>query len=350
MISDKDIYSDKVEYAHFFLYGSIENNSHIAFADFVQKVELDKSIKMIIIHIDSFGGNITEKISIINTIKMTKIPVVSIVEGNVMSAAASIFLHSKYRIMSNNSIFMMHEMSYCLGYIMHDEQVDSLINNQYISDDIFNGLKNSKLTDEQINDLKLSEKFLTAQICLKYGLCDHIYEPPVKKRKAPDTPPTLENEVQFLDSHLPTLDILENILLHKEIIIRFNGYYPAKKCDYILECYNGLIGTIRNTQCIVYGILESIGSDFSILAYVVCDNRYMMSNAIIALDFHNIKFDIGRNIDDMYHNSKVIESIIVNLLITYTKLPKDVINRSFIENVIITAKDALKYGMCDKII
>lgn len=351
MIPDKDLYSQQNKYAHFFLYGPIQPTAHRLFIDFVQQVELTKSIKAIIMHIDSPGGAVSAMSSIVNTMKLTKVPIISIVEGNVISAATCIFMSSNYRVMSYNSIFMTHQMSYTMSG-MHDDIVTKTHKNNQIMDNLTNCLrKHTKLTEKMIEDLLGAERVLPATECLKYGICDRIYQQQIKKFKTPDNIPLLNTHIQLLDIGIPTLQMLQEILLSKEIILRINSVYEKAQTDTrIMAYYMSLINTIRNSHCIVYGVLESIGTHDDILVYLACDYRFIMDNALITLDFSNIKTYMGRSPEDLSNNNKVSMTFIRDILDKHTKLPKDIKDKVFKENVSLTPKDAIKYGLANKII
>ena len=61
--------------------------------------------------IDSYGGDAYSLLSMIAQIKASRIPVLTIVEGKAMSAAAFLFSYGTHRFMAERAILMLHDVS-----------------------------------------------------------------------------------------------------------------------------------------------------------------------------------------------------------------------------------------------
>jgi len=71
----------------------------------------------IILHVNSFGGDVYDTLSIIDTMKGLETPVVTYCSGKAMSGAALVFLAGKkgHRLLSRNGWIMIHEVSSLLS-------------------------------------------------------------------------------------------------------------------------------------------------------------------------------------------------------------------------------------------
>jgi len=83
-----------------------------------------KIVEEIIVHITSPGGYTTAMKGIINAIKTSEVPVTTFVTGDIASAASSIFLAAKKRIMHQDASIMIHDVAYG-DYGKHNEIKDN---------------------------------------------------------------------------------------------------------------------------------------------------------------------------------------------------------------------------------
>lgn len=74
-------------------------------------IEYDCEPPNIYLHINSYGGCLFSAFSVIDTIKNSRVPIVSIVEGNAASAATMMSMVCKKRYITQNSFMLIHQLS-----------------------------------------------------------------------------------------------------------------------------------------------------------------------------------------------------------------------------------------------
>lgn len=67
------------------------------------------------------------------------------------------------------------------------------------------------------------------------------------------------------------------------------------------------------------------------------------------IDFISL-FDFSKKHENTIVNISYMRNIIKNIFIEYTKLPKNIINNLFTKRFSFSAKECVKYGICDEII
>lgn len=94
---------------HFYLSGAIKDpTEYMATFEFIRNAGEND---LIVLHINSEGGNLFTTIQFLRVMAETKATVVASVEGACMSAATVIFLCAKSYEISNHSMFMFHNYS-----------------------------------------------------------------------------------------------------------------------------------------------------------------------------------------------------------------------------------------------
>ena len=128
----------------------------------------------IYLHINSFGGSVFSAFSVIDTIKNSKIPVVSIIEGAAASAATLISVMCDYRIIYENSYMLIHQLSSGTWGKM-SELEDEMENLKELMAAIRKIYKEStNIPDGEINEILKHDLWWNPQICLQKGLVDEI--------------------------------------------------------------------------------------------------------------------------------------------------------------------------------
>jgi ATP-dependent Clp protease protease subunit len=130
--------------------------------------------KPIMLEINSPGGDLSCGVSIINAIEQSKAPIHTIISGQACSMAAMISIVGKYRKIYYNSYWMNHPLS--------EGQADYL---QFIKDrtkflihldKMTEGLlrKYTKLSHKDLIKISTGELWLSAEECVRKGVCDSI--------------------------------------------------------------------------------------------------------------------------------------------------------------------------------
>lgn len=132
--------------------------------------------KPIKIYIDSLGGMLTDSMTIIDAIKMSKTPVIGICTGCAYSGGFFIFISCDQRIAYPHSSYLFHEGATSTGgtsgqfqnyAAFYKKQLDQL-------KDIV--LDNTDITEDEYRDIKKDDIWYDAKEALEKGIADIIAE------------------------------------------------------------------------------------------------------------------------------------------------------------------------------
>lgn len=127
------------------------------------------------------GGECSSGYAIINTMEMSHLPISTVGIGEVCSMGVSILASGTkgLRYATENTVVMSHQYSGGFGGKHHE-----LIASRVIQDrlhDMFAAhyKRHTTMSEAQIKDILMgpSDKYLTPQECVKYGIIDHIKSP-----------------------------------------------------------------------------------------------------------------------------------------------------------------------------
>jgi len=131
--------------------------------------------KPIVVWINSPGGSLSAGYAIIDAIHGILSPVITITCGVAGSMAGALMLVGEKRLMTENSIWMGHDMS---GGIGNDYMGKVLARTKFMKkyrDKYFNLIKSyTKFTKRDIKKMQNDELWLMADECLEKGLVDKI--------------------------------------------------------------------------------------------------------------------------------------------------------------------------------
>lgn len=387
------IYTNK--FNHIYLYGKINNSSILRVKEQVDLYNKTKTIndviikpKSIILHINSPGGYVTSGIGLTRIINKSKVPIIILIEGLSASAATLISVMSPYRIMTQNALMLIHQYS-----AIYAGQKDTLEFNLKTGNIIMNNMKKiySKYTnipDNILNELLNHDIYLTADMCLKYGMCDYILPEYNKNllsnylKKNPEynlsrniiNKKTNFNELYFYGSNEFNMFVkssnyiinLHNIYYKNEDNSNDNNTYslnsignPKPIIIHINDSGNffeileilPIINTISVSKIPILSIIEAPIDITSLLYSIICHKRYIYEYAFITIDMVNYYYNEHQlKYDDLIKNTNIIRSIVTKLLNKYTQLPKQIIDNIFTQRYIFNAEESIKYGLCDEII
>ena len=126
------------------------------------------------LHVHSPGGSIFAGLSIVDSIKACKSEVYTYVDGSAASAATLISSSGKKRFMSKNSFMLLHQPQLEWSGKL-DEFHDEIENQKNLYEKLtMIYLENSKMSQEELDDLLKHELWLSADRCLELGLIDKI--------------------------------------------------------------------------------------------------------------------------------------------------------------------------------
>jgi len=161
---------------HIYFYDAITIESCLALNMLIENLNRKKNISNIYLHINSHGGSVFDVFSSIDTILTSKIPIISIVEGSVASAATLMSIVCKNRYISENSLMLIHQLSTNnLG--TYEELKDDFTNNKKIMKTLHKIYeKYTKMKMHQIKRILQRNLWLDATTCIKLGLADAIWK------------------------------------------------------------------------------------------------------------------------------------------------------------------------------
>jgi ATP-dependent Clp protease protease subunit len=126
------------------------------------------------LHINSYGGDAYGMLGTIDVIRLSNIPIKGIAKGQVMSAGALILIGCHKRVMTKNSIMMVHDLNTFLGGTYKDitSEYDHIMTIQKI---VYEYLEKNSNKDKKWWETKLQRNlYLTAQEAMDLGLIDEI--------------------------------------------------------------------------------------------------------------------------------------------------------------------------------
>jgi ATP-dependent protease ClpP protease subunit len=96
---------------HFYITGELEEDMDI-YAEMLNTIKTAEAHDKIYLYLNSYGGVLTTALQIISTISQSVAEVITVIEGEVCSAATFIFLAGDKYIVNDNTIFMIHNYSH----------------------------------------------------------------------------------------------------------------------------------------------------------------------------------------------------------------------------------------------
>jgi len=134
----------------FYLSGEIKQSSE--YITWFETIRNASESDVIVIHINSYGGDLFTAIQFLRTFAETKANVVASVEGACMSAATIIFLAAKHWEISHHSMFMFHNYS-SGSFGKGGELFDHIVHEREWSKKLWKDVYGGFLTDGEITSI-----------------------------------------------------------------------------------------------------------------------------------------------------------------------------------------------------
>ena len=177
----------KVENNTIFLYSTINEKLNLDFNTEFHKLKIKlkqqeiaenrPNTSNIIVRINSLGGCIISGLSMMDTIINSDIPVTTVVEGAVASAASFISIVGKKRYITKYSSMMIHQIS-AFSWGKYDEIKEQVRNLDYFMNIIKSiYIDYTKLNNDKLDEILKYDIYFSPKQCLEYGLVDEILEP-----------------------------------------------------------------------------------------------------------------------------------------------------------------------------
>ena len=128
----------------------------------------------IYLHINSEGGEVNAALSVVDTISKCKVPIISIIEGCVASAATLISICCTERHINPNSTMLIHQISGGIWGKMSEFE-DEMKNMKLVTKiikKIYN--KYTNISDDKLTRIFKKDIYWGSKVCLIYNLVDKI--------------------------------------------------------------------------------------------------------------------------------------------------------------------------------
>ena len=111
------------------------------------------------------------------------------------------------------------------------------------------------------------------------------------------------------------------------------------------------VDRINKSDVPVYSYVEGMVASAATLISVSCHKRYIRKNSLILI--HQLRSWFGgthENFKDEAHNLDLLSNIIKQIYLKNTKFSEQELNKILKRDIYLSAEDAVKYGLADKII
>lgn len=377
-LSDRDFYSDKL--THIYFNSRVEDKTIDELIVKIKEANNIQNPKPILIHICSFGGNLTDGLRLLTIFKLSKVPIATMIDNYSCSAATFLSISSPYRVMNKYGYCLLHEYSIS-GFV--NKKRDFFVNSLKAIDKYFNViidmyLEKTKYSKEELMDLLQHNLFLDYKTCLSKGIVDrvidvnyltHVINEKIDINSLLNSPQTnhLSISCDFNLSNIDLSILTSNANLNKRSYLIYPNHENCGEIEKeknksrinttdvltdknIFKTLN-VIPRISNINTPKFGIIDTPISIDNLIPLLFTDRIYMYKHAFIICNliyFYNMNNSIL--LDDNVKNTKLLMNAIKTILKKKTKMKlSDIsnINRKFL---IVDSKQAKEWGLCHEII
>lgn len=126
-------------------------------------------------YIQSVGGSLLPTFGVIDTIKLSRIPINTFVNGYVASAGSLLSVSGHKRFITKNSMMLVHSLRTSIGEVNYQQLEDHYYNSASMMNIVKNIYKEKSIIENEKLDFLLSHDYwLNSTDCLKYKLVDYI--------------------------------------------------------------------------------------------------------------------------------------------------------------------------------
>lgn len=146
-------------------------------------IEYDCEPPNIYLHINSYGGCLFSAFSVIDTIKNSRVPIVSIVEGNAASAATMISMVCNKRYITQNSFMLIHQLSSASSGNF-EALKDDFLNDTKLMELIYKLYReHTTMSEKEIKNVLKRDIWWTSEECIQAGLVDGLWDSNITSMK-----------------------------------------------------------------------------------------------------------------------------------------------------------------------
>lgn len=366
--SDRDFFTDKFQHIH--LKDEISDESVNKLIKDIREANATKSVddifvapKPIVIHINSPGGDVSAGKRMMTIFAQSRVPIYTLVCGESASAATFLSILSKNRLMTRESLCLIHQYF----MVAFGKREDILFNIKDIektwSDIKEMYLKRTKISEREMDELLRHDLWLNADECLKKGIVDRVIDIPnnsreIQKRYAKRNPQynlaplTLirkSNMNTYYTACPPEIDRLDEVINSGEDAKPLLMYTTTSYCKLLHNEMMPMVSRIKAMMIPTYAIIESDISLDMLLPYLFCSRVYIFEHVNIYCNMlrHN---NGGILVSDIIKNANTTMNIYKRILKENTRMPEKMIESIDKEIIILSAVDAVRHGIAHSVL
>ena len=127
------------------------------------------------LHIQSSGGSLLPTLGLVDLIRISDIPINTIVMGYAASSASLISVVGRQRFINKYGVVLIHQLKMGVEFSKYNEIQDQYVNAYTLMNIVKQiYLENTKLTERQLDNLLSHDYWLNSTKCKNYGLIDII--------------------------------------------------------------------------------------------------------------------------------------------------------------------------------
>lgn len=163
-----------VDENNLYFQGSVSTESCFHLQQQLIKLQ-DENYERINFYVQSQGGALLPAFGLIDTMKNSKIPIDTHINGFVASAGSLISVAGNKRYMSKNSMMLIHSLRTTIGEVNYNQLEDHYYNSKSMMNIVKNIYKEKATVDDDYLDYLLQHDYwLNSTECLQYKLIDCI--------------------------------------------------------------------------------------------------------------------------------------------------------------------------------
>lgn len=155
--------------------GSITDETIFGLTSSIINLQNENNCNEINLHIQSSGGSLLPTLGLVDLIRISDIPINTIVMGYAASSASLISVVGRQRFINKYGVILIHQLKMGVEFSKYNEIKDQY-ENAYTLMNIIKQiyLENTRLTEKQLDSLLSHDYWLNSSICKDYGLIDII--------------------------------------------------------------------------------------------------------------------------------------------------------------------------------
>ena len=369
-MSDEDFFTNKL--THIYFNDNVNEKSVDKLIDDIKNAHIIKTTesgakikpKPILIHISSYGGDVTAGMRLLSIFSISSLPIATIIDNYSCSAATFLSINSHYRLTTDYGFCLIHAYSV---YSRKGKKQYELKNMMEIYDSYFAKviemyLDRTKFEKEELLDILQHDLILDSNFCIKKGIVDRVIKIQ-KKNKILDVKnkltidELLSNSNSIVISCSSAISKLDKILFEENltpvvIYARKDACYNDDSTNLennIFETLN-MIPRIANLKVPTYAVIDNPISIDDLIPMLFCDHIFLFDYSYIVCNILNYYNKSSLLLNDNIKNTQLLFSIIHKILKEKTKLTDKQINDINNKFTLINANDAKKFGLCNTIV